>query len=80
MAKTVEQVQYYKVINPAGHHGLVFHLGENSDPKAIKPISKVGSCEVGAIYFTTKEYLYRFKRCGRVQVNLSTHVEFLGEK
>jgi len=57
--KSATKVQYYKIINTRGHNGLVYHLGKNFDPD-ITPLSRVGSCQPGAIYFTKAEYLYRF--------------------
>ena len=61
--KVQKEVQYYKVINPAGHHGLKYKVGLNTDPKAL-PLHLVGSCEEGAIYFTDKEHLLDFRGYG----------------
>lgn len=51
--------QYYKVINPRGHYGLVYKLGENVDPNPVA-LNKIRSCGAGAIYFTDKENLKEF--------------------
>jgi hypothetical protein len=55
--------QYYKVINPKGHNGLKYKLGINTDPNS-RPLQKVGSCEMGAIYFTDAEHLSGFRNYG----------------
>lgn len=65
-AKTDEKnVQYYKVVNPNGHHGLVYHVGLNVDPSP-RPLRTVGSCQSGAIYFTDKENLLSFMMYGNM--------------
>lgn len=52
-----KKVQYFKVINTKqGHHGFFYKLGLNVDPNP-RPLSLVGDCEEGALYFVTAEHL-----------------------
>jgi len=47
-------MKYYKVINPAGHYGLIYKEGLNVDPK---PFNPTGSCQPGGIYFAREDIL-----------------------
>ena len=40
--------KYFKIVNPDGHHDLVYHEGYNEDPL---PFNPTGDCEPGGIYF-----------------------------
>lgn len=62
-AKKAVEKQYYKVINPKGHHGFMYKLGLNVDPNP-RPLKEVGSCSQGALYFTDKENLPGFRGYG----------------
>jgi hypothetical protein len=58
-------VQYYKIIDTKeGHNGFFYKLGINRDPNA-RPLNRVGSCEPGALYYTTAEYLHEFLQFGK---------------
>lgn len=53
-------MKYYKIINPDGHNGLVYHEGLNVDPLHFKPY---GDCLDGGIYFA-REDIFAFLRYG----------------
>lgn len=59
----MKKIQYYKMINPKGHNGLKYKMGKNLDPNPVD-LSEIGSCEPGAIYFTTKKNLPGFGSYG----------------
>ncbi|MGB9697736.1 MAG: hypothetical protein ACPL2D_10710, partial [Ignavibacteria bacterium] len=44
--------KFFKIVNPAGHHGLVYKDGYNED---ILPFNPSGSCEPGGIYFASED-------------------------
>lgn len=47
-------MKYYKIVNPEGHHGLVYKNGLNVDPRKFRPY---GNCEPGGIYFAREDIL-----------------------
>lgn len=47
-------MKFYKIVNPKGHHGLVYHEGLNIDPKPFKPS---GDCSDCGIYFAREDLL-----------------------
>jgi len=53
-------MKYYKIVNPKGHHGLVYKEGINEDPL---PFNPSGDCQPGGIYFA-KEDILTFIDCG----------------
>ncbi len=54
--------KYYKILNERlNHNGFQYKLGLNIDHM---PFIPRGSCEAGGLYFTTKEYLYKFLHYG----------------
>ena len=57
--------QYYKFINlgKQAHNGMDYKVGDFTDPRA-RPLSEIGSCESGAIYFTDMENLSHFYNWG----------------
>ena len=44
----------YKIVNPEGHNGLIYHEGINTDPQKFNPS---GDCEGGGIYFAREDIL-----------------------
>src|ERR1041385_4122206 len=63
MAKKTKK-QYYKVVNTKnGHHGFFYKKGLNIDPNPT-PISEVGDCSPGALYFTDAKYLASWANYG----------------
>ena len=50
-------MEYFKVIDPQGHNGLVYQEGLNVDPI---PFNPSGSCKLGGIYFTDAEHIFEF--------------------
>ena len=53
-------MKFYKVVDPAGHHGLIYHEGLNIDPLTFNPS---GDCEPGGIYFS-REDIFAFLNYG----------------
>ena len=52
----MEQVQkYFKIVNPNGHNGLVYHDGYNEDPL---PFNPNGDCAPGGIYFASSDIFF----------------------
>ena len=52
----MEQKQkYFKIVNPTGHHGLIYHEGYNEDPL---PFNPNGDCEPGGIYFASTDIFF----------------------
>ena len=47
-------MKFYKVVDPRGHHGLVYKEGLNVDPL---PFDPSGDCEPGGIYFAREDIL-----------------------
>ena len=47
-------MKFYKVVNPKGHHGLIYKEGLNVDPL---PFNPHGDCESGGIYFSREDIL-----------------------
>jgi len=47
-------LKYYKIVNPEGHHGLIYREGLNIDPL---PFNPSGDCEPGGIYFAKEDIL-----------------------
>jgi len=47
-------MKYYKIVNPKGHHGLIYKEGLNVDPK---PFNPTGTCKPGGIYFAQEDIL-----------------------
>jgi len=47
-------MKYYKIVNPKGHHGMVYKEGLNTD---ILPFRPYGNCEPGGIYFSREDIL-----------------------
>jgi len=47
-------MKFYKIVNPKGHNGLVYHEGLNTDPL---PFNPSGDCESGGIYFAREDIL-----------------------
>ena len=47
-------MKYYKIVNPKGHNGLIYHEGINVDPL---PFNPSGDCEPGGIYFAKEDIL-----------------------
>jgi hypothetical protein len=47
-------MKYYKIIDPAGHNGLIYHEGLNEDPL---PFNPSGECDPGGIYFAREDIL-----------------------
>ena len=55
-----QEQKYFKIVNPNGHHGLVYHEGYNEDPL---PFNSDGDCEPGGIYFSSRD-IFSFLRFG----------------
>ena len=47
-------MKFYKIVNPQGHHGFVYHEGRNVDPR---PFDPSGDCKSGGIYFSREDIL-----------------------
>jgi len=47
-------MKYYKIVNPDGHHGLIYKEGLNTDINTFNP---TGTCESGGIYFAREDIL-----------------------
>jgi len=47
-------MKFYKIVNPKGHHGMVYKEGLNTD---VLPFNPNGCCEPGGIYFSKKDIL-----------------------
>ena len=52
-----QEPKYFKIVNPNGHNGLVYHDGYNEDPLSFNPS---GDCEPGGIYFSSTDILAFF--------------------
>lgn len=52
--------KYFKIVNPDGHHGLVYREGYNEDPL---PFNPNGDCQPGGIYFSSRD-IFSFLRFG----------------
>ena len=51
----MENIQkYFKIVNPDGHNGLVYHEGYNEDHL---PFNPSGDCKPGGIYFASSDIL-----------------------
>ena len=53
-------MNYYKIVNPKGHNGLIYKEGLNTDPL---PFNPSGDCKSGGIYFA-KEDIFAFLTYG----------------
>jgi hypothetical protein len=53
-------MKYYKIVDPAGHNGMVYKEGLNIDILSFNPS---GDCEPGGIYFA-KEHIFAFCEYG----------------
>lgn len=53
-------MKFYKIVNPNGHHGMVYKEGINTDAL---PFNPKGSCEPGGIYFS-REDIFAFLNYG----------------
>jgi len=47
-------MKYYKIVDPEGHNGLIYHEELNVDPL---PFNPGGDCEPGGIYFAKEDIL-----------------------
>ena len=47
-----KEIKYFKIVNPNGHYGLVYHDGYNEDPL---PFNPNGDCAPGGIYFASSD-------------------------
>ena len=47
-----KEQKFFKIVDPQGHHGLVYHNGYNEDPL---PFNPSGDCEPGGIYFSSRD-------------------------
>ena len=47
-----KEQKYFKIVDPDGHNGLVYHEGYNEDPL---PFNPSGDCEPGGIYFSSRD-------------------------
>ena len=75
----MENIQkYFKIVDPQGHHGMVYHNGYNEDPL---PFNPSGDCEPGGIYFASRDIfsflnygteLYEVEPIGEIYKNPGT--------
>jgi len=47
-------MKYYKIVDPKGHRGIIYHEGINVDPL---PFNPSGDCKPGGIYFAKEDIL-----------------------
>jgi len=75
-------MKYYKIVNPEGHHGLIYHEGLNIDPR---PFNPSGDCKPGGIYFAREDILafidygtelYEVEPIGDVYENPGEHKKY----
>ena len=55
-------MDFYKIVNPKGHTGMIYKNGKNVD---VLPFNPSGDCEPGGIYFS-REDIFLFLDIGKV--------------
>jgi len=53
-------MKYFRIVDPKGHHGMIYKEGYNED---ILPFNPSGSCKPGGLYFS-REDIFAFCYCG----------------
>ncbi len=76
------QGPFYKVINPKGHFGFIYKIGENIDTLPFNPSRE--KCSDGGLYFTTSENISNFHvfgtTVGTIKIPDDARVMDYGEK